>query len=726
MTSPEVAHRQVVDAADDLGRLENLVGELLSTGASQSVWQAIIGALLERLDVAPGHPERRRRLALLSRLPRTEATVALARVAHDPEDPDAEYALSLVGRARPAQSSQEVRLPLEPERWQEETAAAAPPPPVSAGPVRVTRGSVWSRLRHIVVDRARSFPRSSPEPVGAEPPPEMTAGPPTGPAVGAELEGRSTGGATTPRAQAAHPLIACNPVWVTDEEEKVTIGLTPKLLAAVGGTGPVVSADEAEVDDLTVTLLLDPSSIVLAEGTQRTHPLPVTPHDRYPSVEVTMTARSGVDLADERRIGLHFRRGGQSVGFAWRRIRVVDSRAEVAGARPPSLAPDMLDLAALTDERPPDLVLAVYRGDDTARSAFVWDAFSPSDSVAVLDSERTSGIAPGDAAEFATQTRRTISGTTKGVPLFAQMEGYGVDIARAMPDGIVATVREVATGASGTAASVLLVTEEAAVPWELAVFRDPPLETSFSSSPFLGAHVAISRWPLVTGKPRPTPRDTHTIATSAVLTAKYRDVADWPRLEHAEAEAARVAEAYGATTLKPLWTQVRDCLEGTPPADWIHVALHGQFDPQGDEDGLVLLDGEPPDLTQQFLTTRQMQSLELPRRPFVFLNACQVGSGKQVLGSYSGMAVALLRGGATAVVAAQWNIDDVVAAAVSDTFYASVFHESDPVPVAEALRAIRATYTESNVAADPERFTPTLIAYQLFGHPRLTLRRPDH
>lgn len=53
MTSPEVAHRQVVDAADDLGRLEDLVGELVRAGASQSVWQAIIGALLERLDVAP-------------------------------------------------------------------------------------------------------------------------------------------------------------------------------------------------------------------------------------------------------------------------------------------------------------------------------------------------------------------------------------------------------------------------------------------------------------------------------------------------------------------------------------------------------------------------------------------------------------------------------------------------------------------------------------------------
>jgi hypothetical protein len=404
-------------------------------------------------------------------------------------------------------------------------------------------------------------------------------------------------------ARAAYPLVDCNPVWVTDEPEMVTIGLSPKVLAAVGSTGPVVGADEVEVDDLMVTLLVDPESIALATGTERTHPLPVTSSNRFPTVEVQMTALSGTDLADERRIGLHFRRGGRSVGFAWRRVRAVDSRAEVAAAAPPSQAPDILDLAALTDEKPPDLVLAIYRGDDTTGSSYVWDAFSPSDAVAVPDAQRSSGIAPGDTADFATQTRRTISGTMKGVPLFAQMEGYGVDIARAIPRGIAEVVRAVATGAHGTAASVLLLSEEASVPWELAVMREPRLETEFSTAPFLGAHVAISRWPLVSGKPRPTPRNAHEITAAAVLSAEYKDVLGWPRLKEAEAEAARVARTYDMTTLQPVWTVVRDALEGHPPADWVHVALHGQFDPQSDEDGLVLLDGPPPNLVQQFLTT---------------------------------------------------------------------------------------------------------------------------
>ena len=578
------------------------------------------------------------------------------------------------------------------------------PPPSAPSAARPR----W-RLRDLVPRRLRRSGSSMGNAVRTEPP---------------EVAAEALTEAAAEPTRAAYPMVDCNPVWVTDEPESVTIGLTPKMFAAVGSTGPVVGADEDEVDDLSVTLLVDPESIALATGAQRTHPLPVTSSNRFPTVRMQMTALSGTDLADERRIGLHFRRGGRSIGFAWRRVRVVDSRAEVATVASPSQAPDILDLAGLIDEKPPDLVLAIYRADDTAGTSYVWDAFSPSEAVAVPDTQRSSGIAPGDTADFATQTRRTISGTIKGVPLFAQIQGYGVDIARAIPSGIVEVVRAVATGARGTAASVLLLSEEASVPWELAVMREPRLETEFSTSPFLGAHVAISRWPLVSGKPRPTPRNDHEITAAAVLSAEYKDVEGWPRLKEAEAEAARVARTYAMTTLPPLWTVVRDTLEGRrrPPVDWVHVALHGQFDPQGDEDGLVLLDESPLHPVQQFLTTRQIQSFELPQRPFVFLNACQVGSGNRVLGSYAGMAVALLRGGATAVVAPQWNIDDDVAGEVADTFYRAVLGDA-PVPVAEALRAIRSTYTEANVTADPSRFTPTLIAYQLFGHPRLTLHR---
>jgi len=527
-------------------------------------------------------------------------------------------------------------------------------------------------------------------------------------------------------AHPAYPLIQCPPIWVAYVKEKVVIGLTDRHLGSLSSTGPVIPTDVPDsIDDLTVTLLLDPASIRLADGTPRTYPLLVTPQQRFPTVEIAMTAITGGNLDWQRRIGLHFMRDGRSVGFAWRRVCVVDSEADRVFARPPEPPQDLLDLAALTDEQPPDLVLALYRGDDRAARAFVWDALTNSDIVDVPDTQRTTALHDDAGADFAAKVRRIVKKKLAPMPMFAELAGFGEEIGRVIPTGIARVLRTLATeGAGGAAASVLLLTEEAFVPWELAVLPGEPLGPTFGgSSPFLGAHLAMSRWPLLPGRPRPTPQRTHTITRQAVLSARYDELAYWPKLPEAEAEAKRLSTEYSPMhTIDPLWDDVTRCLKGDPPVDWLHVALHGQFDPQGTDDGLVLLQGVAPDLSQQFLTPSQVTSFRMPNRLFVFLNACQVGAGNQELGNYAGMAVALLKAGACAVVAAPWNVDDVVASEVSKRFYAEVF-ANPPVTVAEALRRIRAEYTEDKVHMDPAHAQSTMLAYQLFGHPRLLLER---
>ena len=48
----------------------------------------------------------------------------------------------------------------------------------------------------------------------------------------------------------------------------------------------------------------------------------------------------------------------------------------------------------------------------------------------------------------------------------------------------------------------------------------------------------------------------------------------------------------------------------------------------------------------------------------------------------------------------------------------------DSVPVGEAVRRIRATYTEEAVVSGAqEGSSATLVAFQVFAHPRLRLRR---
>ena len=517
----------------------------------------------------------------------------------------------------------------------------------------------------------------------------------------------------TPLTRAAYPRIDCPGVWRAGVAQQVTIGLDAGFQPLVGGTGPLSVREDDP--DLAVTVLVDPQSIDLG-GTALSHPLPVTTAQPFPSVVLTMTARSAPGLADERRIGLHVTRAGQPIGFYWRRIRVVYDDDAARTATPPDPPSDMLDLAPLATGTLPDLVLAVYRGDSP--ETLVWDAFTTTDGLTVPDTERGSG-ASLENADLARQIRDLATGTQNPLPKLASLHGVGVRIAKALPPAVHDVLSSLVRAERSEPASVLLLTEEAYVPWELSVVEPQPVPNPWrGTSPFLGAQVAISRWPLVPRRPRPTPASELTFQHAAVLTAHYDGVPKWPDLPAAREESKELASRYGMTTVEPLWESVRGCLRGEQDTDWLHVALHGQYDVQGVQDGLVLLNGSPPDLTPEFLTALQVESIAMPRRPFVFLNACQVGAGNQVLGSYAGMSISLLRAGASAVVSALWNVDDRVAAEVARSFYADVLGP-DEVPAAEALRRIRARYTEEGIAADPVSCHPTLLAYQFFGHPLL-------
>ena len=93
---------------------------------------------------------------------------------------------------------------------------------------------------------------------------------------------------------------------------------------------------------------------------------------------------------------------------------------------------------------------------------------------------------------------------------------------------------------------MLLLTEEVFVPWELASIDD--LQTPWGgSSPFLGAHVAVSRWPLKETRPRPTPRARVTVSGGAVVVADYAGVAGFGVLTEALDGLPGVAAVRGSS-----------------------------------------------------------------------------------------------------------------------------------------------------------------------------------
>jgi hypothetical protein len=516
----------------------------------------------------------------------------------------------------------------------------------------------------------------------------------------------------------AYPRVDAPDVVVIDQPFDVTVGIAPRRDRTLVGTG----AFELPDGDLRVDVMVthDPQSLRL-DGDSR-FSLAVTAGDPHPSATVRFTALDGDDLGDERRIGVHYLRDGVVVAIAWRVVVAVRTPGDVASAtKPQTRERELLDLTSLVAEDAPDLVLAVFRADSTAPGRYVWAAYPAASDVTVPDSERAKNL--GDPRSFTTDIGREVAMSSDRYALYTFLVGTGRTIGDAVPPAMREAIRAVAQQPDrAEAASVLLFTEEPYVPWELASFN-PPLETPFGgSSPFLGAHVALGRWPLTDSRPKPVPRRRVDVVDRAVLTAKYVGVTGWPQLPFAEAEAAALADRYPRTAVvEPVFRDVLDCLGGEPAADVLHVALHGRFDPQGVDQGLVLLAPKSNGaFGPQYLKPQHVDAVTMPRPTFLFLNACQVGQGQVALGDYAGLAAAFLRAGASGVVAALWNVEDEVASRVADEFYTSVYGGDGAPSVAEALRRIRATYTADNVDAGTGD-SATFVAYQLFGHPRLRL-----
>jgi CHAT domain-containing protein len=217
----------------------------------------------------------------------------------------------------------------------------------------------------------------------------------------------------------------------------------------------------------------------------------------------------------------------------------------------------------------------------------------------------------------------------------------------------------------------------------------------------------VGRWLLSDEPPPPpSPPTDVTVEKIAVVSGVYEKVAGWQRLQEAEDEAAALRRRYGGADVEATTRAVLDCLKGAPPGDVVHFALHGKYDPNGVQHGLALVDG-------QMLDPAQVEAYSLASRPFVFLNACQVGAAEAILGDYAGMAASFLYAGASAVIAPLWSIDDKLAHSLAVDFYKEAL-TSDGRPAEILARYRRAIGGGDGVSG-------TYLAYQFFGHPRMRL-----
>jgi CHAT domain-containing protein len=208
----------------------------------------------------------------------------------------------------------------------------------------------------------------------------------------------------------------------------------------------------------------------------------------------------------------------------------------------------------------------------------------------------------------------------------------------------------------------------------------------------------------------PPPNDIPISRLTAVA-ASYGLGTDLSKLQHALDEQKMLQTGRQARPLQANRAALQVLVtEAKTAGHLIHFAVHGLSDPDANDQALLLDDKTrllPSALAGRF------RCGDTPAFAFVFLNACQVGTAASCLGQAAGFPGDLIRGGTLGFLAPLWDVDDEVARAFAERFYAATLDEHQTV--GEVLAAERANYAAEG--------STTPMAYIYYGHPNLRLTR---
>jgi len=493
---------------------------------------------------------------------------------------------------------------------------------------------------------------------------------------------------------------------VVGEEFDLVFGLAPKPSRGVAEADPVrLPPGTPSRYELAVHVVA--FGFALGEGEVWRHKLLVDWDEQpFPSASIHLTAGDlpfGEEAAG-RVIKATFGIDGNTVAVATRAVAVVGT----VDIQPPKL-PDhrFSDVAIPTSDIAPDLTVHLFEEGDRLWMTLgsPWPIDLPREEVEIRIGSR-----PDEFVRHLVDKMNAAEGQEE---MWDVLRGIGSDIGKALRgrrqrnefwETLAATIATVGRDPQreSDAATVLILSDEPYVPWELAI---EPLDAE--DTPFLAQRVAVGRWPLDTTV-LPPPHE-KAIGPVAVVAGDYEGIATWGQLPLAIEEADELGVRYAAQRIAATYGAVKGAISGRPLTDVLHMALHGQYDQSDAADGLILVDldrGEP-----KVLTATAIKGIPMQGRPFVFLNACQVGNGREVLGLYGGIAAAFIDRGACGVIAPLWNVRDDIAKEVALTFYEDAF---GGISAGEAVRRNRQQFKE-------DAQTSTFMAYQYFGHPALRL-----
>ena len=513
-------------------------------------------------------------------------------------------------------------------------------------------------------------------------------------------------GATVPSAaqpelpRTSYARLECPDAIVARTEFELIVGLMDRPDPKVAG-GPMRLPDWV-VAPTTLTVQIVADGFTLRPGETWRLDLPFSAQTPYPAGLLHLTAEAGSDAVRPGSIRAMYSVGGQPIGLAVRSVAVVRDASLLTGVAPRPPSPS-IELSVPEGQVAPDLTVRIERAESQASGRLLMQLLTADPAIPLPDAPMSIDIGGDPAADL----RHVINemNAVEGSPTqYVSLRGIGLTIAEQLPQEFWDVLADVASRVKGRRPTILFLSAEPYVPWELAVV-DPPLDAD--APPFLSAQANVGRWVLGQRRPKLPPPAAHSFRSVAVVSGRYA-LPGWTPLEQAEAEATDLVERLGAAKVNAMPADVLHLLRGDPSAEVIHFAVHGNFDAEGMEDGLILVDGTA-------LDPLAVRGTPLNGSPFVFLNACQVARGNQILGDHAGLAEAFLFAGACGVIAPLWSIDDSIARTMAVKFYEGILQGET---AAEILRRERAAFRDS-----PETVSSTYLAYQYFGHPALRLQR---
>lgn len=262
--------------------------------------------------------------------------------------------------------------------------------------------------------------------------------------------------------------------------------------------------------------------------------------------------------------------------------------------------------------------------------------------------------------------------------------------------------------ADWAANSLLLVSDEPYIPWELVWPNEPDIAAPW------GSHGPMSRWLGVDVMHPARSGPVERLSTSA-WAALFPADSDLSHLADEAALLRRLLPRQG--NAHPSSIRRRDVLALLAEGEctWLHAGTHGLLDPAGEAEGVSLrLEGEET-LEPEVLLRTAVKTALAQHQPGVFWNICHGAAAGWSLTGVGGWAGRLIDGGASLFLAPQWTVTDKAALLFAETFYSGLTASGDaPRP------GVAAAVQQARLAAREFIGDPSWLAYALYAHPCAT------